>query len=187
MISIDPALLRLKEQLGVSTDKEVAAVLGLGEKAFNARKKRGAFPEDKLLALTTKRPELGLDVAYILTGERAVVHALMGAVRAAAQIAERLGGTREERQARADVLMRDAVQAGRSSLSDEEQVLLGCWRAAEQSARDDALRALLRGKAAPEPAAPPEQPAPVTTKIKKQKNYNAPFGQAAGKIINKGS
>lgn len=64
------ALGRLKEQIGLSKDKEVAEALGLGEKAFNARKARASFPEREVLALATSRPELALDVTYILTGER---------------------------------------------------------------------------------------------------------------------
>lgn len=66
----EQALLRLKEQLQLQADKEVASVLGLSPTAFNDRKKRDAFPEDKLLALSAKRPDLKLDVTYILTGER---------------------------------------------------------------------------------------------------------------------
>lgn len=64
------ALVRLKQHLGVSTDREVAGLLGLTEKAFNARKARNAFPEDKLFALATRQPELGLDPAYVLTGKQ---------------------------------------------------------------------------------------------------------------------
>lgn len=66
----EQALLRLKEQLQLQADKEVASVIGLSPTAFNDRKKRDAFPEDKLLALSVKRPDLKLDVTYILTGER---------------------------------------------------------------------------------------------------------------------
>lgn len=62
------ALARLKSQLGVTTDREVASALGLGEKAFNARKARGSFPEDKLFALASRRPELKLDPGYVMTG-----------------------------------------------------------------------------------------------------------------------
>lgn len=61
-------LLRLKEQLGIQSDKEVAEFLGLSDKAFNARKRRGKFPEDKLWLLNSLRPELKLDVGYILEG-----------------------------------------------------------------------------------------------------------------------
>lgn len=71
MISFfDGALLRLKEQLQLSTDKEVATELGLSATAFNDRKRRDAFPEEKVLALSARRPDLKLDVTYILTGER---------------------------------------------------------------------------------------------------------------------
>ena len=70
MVFFEPVLLRLKEQLGASTDKEVASLLGLSPTAFNDRKKRDAFPEDKLLALHARRPDLNLDIAYILTGDR---------------------------------------------------------------------------------------------------------------------
>lgn len=66
--SFEQALLRLKEQLQVQADKDVALTLGLSATAFNDRKKRGAFPEDKLLALSARRPELGLDVGYVLGG-----------------------------------------------------------------------------------------------------------------------
>lgn len=64
----EQVLLRLKEQLHLQADKEVAAALGMSPTAFNDRKKRDAFPQDKLLALSVKRPELQLDVTYILTG-----------------------------------------------------------------------------------------------------------------------
>lgn len=66
MTDFEKVLLRLKEQLGVATDKEAAAMLGLADKAFNARKRRGAFPEDKLWALSSSRPDV--DISYILTG-----------------------------------------------------------------------------------------------------------------------
>lgn len=68
MNDFEQVLLRLKERLGVASDKAVAELLGMGEKALNARKRRGVFPADKLKALATDRPELQLDVKYILTG-----------------------------------------------------------------------------------------------------------------------
>lgn len=70
MENFQGVLLRLKEQLGVETDKEVAELLGMTVKAFTARKSRGSFPEDKLLALVARRPELLLDADYILMGRR---------------------------------------------------------------------------------------------------------------------
>lgn len=62
-------LLRLKEHTGLPSDKDIAELLGMEAKAFHARKARGVFPEEKLLALTARRPDLNLDVAYVLTGQ----------------------------------------------------------------------------------------------------------------------
>ena len=70
MREFEKILLRLKETLGVQTDKEVAGLLNLSVKAFTSRKLRNSFPEDKLLALKSKRPDLGIDDVYILTGHR---------------------------------------------------------------------------------------------------------------------
>lgn len=68
MPEFEQALLRLKEQLGISTDKAVGELLGLQEKAFNARKRRKSFPEKELRALAQRRPDLGVDVDYVLSG-----------------------------------------------------------------------------------------------------------------------
>lgn len=64
----DAALLRLKQQLKVIEDKEVAAYLGLSASALNMRKKRGNFPTREVFALAAQRPELGLDIDWIVTG-----------------------------------------------------------------------------------------------------------------------
>lgn len=71
MIDVDffyERLGRLKAALRLGKDKEVAEALGIGEKAFNARKTRGSFPEKELRALAQQRPELGIDVEFVLTG-----------------------------------------------------------------------------------------------------------------------
>ncbi|MDR3322910.1 MAG: hypothetical protein LBS89_01745 [Zoogloeaceae bacterium] len=68
MTDFKEILLRLKQQLGVEDDKDVAEALGLKANAFNARKKRESFPETELYALAAKRPDLHLDVEYVLTG-----------------------------------------------------------------------------------------------------------------------
>ncbi len=57
-------------------------MLGIGEKAFNARKKRGSFPEKELRALAQQRPELGIDVEYVLTGAYAPQAASLAQMRA---------------------------------------------------------------------------------------------------------
>lgn len=70
MKNFDQVLLRLKQAVQQTSDQEVAKLLGLSKAAFAERKKRDAFPEDKLLALSVRQPELNLDVTYVLTGER---------------------------------------------------------------------------------------------------------------------
>ena len=64
---------RLKQQLGVQSDKDVAQALGLSPTAFNQRKARKAFPEKELLALIAKRPDLGLDFDYVTLGTHSQV------------------------------------------------------------------------------------------------------------------
>lgn len=61
-------LLRLKECLGVTKDTEVAAALGLSKAGLWNRKQAGSFPEERVVLLKKKRPEL--DVMYVLTGEK---------------------------------------------------------------------------------------------------------------------
>lgn len=68
MSDFEKGLLRLKEQLGVATDKEAADFLGLSDKALNARKRRDSFPTKEVFALAAQRPELGLDPDWIVTG-----------------------------------------------------------------------------------------------------------------------
>lgn len=59
---------RLKPLLRVSKDQEVAAALGLSKTAFSERKKRDSFPDRELRALAKERPDLNIDVDYVLTG-----------------------------------------------------------------------------------------------------------------------
>lgn len=70
MNSFADKLLRLKNELKIQDDKDIAEILGLGVKAFSARKVRDSFPEKELFALKAKRPELNLDIDYILLGTR---------------------------------------------------------------------------------------------------------------------
>lgn len=64
----DEATLRLKQQLKVTEDKQVAAVLGLSEGAWKMRKKRSSFPMQEIFDLAAEHPELGLDPDWIKTG-----------------------------------------------------------------------------------------------------------------------
>lgn len=59
---------RLKTVLSVTMDKELAELLGISKYSFAERKKRNSFPEKELKALANDRPDLNLDVDYILTG-----------------------------------------------------------------------------------------------------------------------
>lgn len=61
----EAALLRLKGALQVTTDKEVAERLGMSPNALNERKRRDAFPEDRVRALASK---LHFDADYVITG-----------------------------------------------------------------------------------------------------------------------
>lgn len=64
----ESCLLRLKQTAKVTTDQEVAQMLGITKAALSDRKRRDSFPEDKLRALAHQRPEMGIDVDYVLTG-----------------------------------------------------------------------------------------------------------------------
>lgn len=59
---------RLKTVLSITMDKELAELLGISKYSFAERKKRNSFPVKELEALAGKRPDLNLDVEYILTG-----------------------------------------------------------------------------------------------------------------------
>lgn len=82
---------RLRAVLAVREDQDVAAALGMTKAALSARKKRGSFPEKELYALAAKRPELGIDVDYVLTGITADSRGLLEASRARAQRAADAG------------------------------------------------------------------------------------------------
>ncbi len=64
----DAQVLRLKQTLKVVADQDVAAAIGMTKAAFSERKKRGSFPTKEVFALAAQRPELGLDVDWIVTG-----------------------------------------------------------------------------------------------------------------------
>ena len=68
----EQASLRLKQRLGVTQDKEAAKLLGLSPRAWAGRKQADSFPQTELYALAAKRPDLDIDVDYVLTGQQAV-------------------------------------------------------------------------------------------------------------------
>lgn len=61
---------RLKTELSLTMDKDVAKFLGLTKSAFAERKRRGVFPEESLRLADLANPHLKLDVNYILTGKK---------------------------------------------------------------------------------------------------------------------
>ncbi|MGB4227734.1 MAG: helix-turn-helix transcriptional regulator [Candidatus Dechloromonas phosphoritropha] len=83
---------RLKFALRVSKDGEVAAALGLSKTAFAERKRRQSFPDKELRSLADTRPDLKLDVDYVLTGMSKASFTL-----AVAGIGERIKQLRGER------------------------------------------------------------------------------------------
>jgi hypothetical protein len=145
MRDFDQQLLRLKAAVGLTSDQAVAAVLGMTKAAFSDRKKRGAFPEDRLRALAQRRPELLLDVEYVLTGrqlheETAVRNAV---IMAAAQ--RQLG-------------LADPGSNGPTSahLTVAEQELLRLYRSASLTQQIEAVAAL--GGNIKKPRAKPKAP-----------------------------
>lgn len=65
---------RLRTALDVREDQEVATVLGMTKAALSARKSRNSFPEKELRALVQQRPDLDIDVEYVLTGATLSAH-----------------------------------------------------------------------------------------------------------------
>jgi transcriptional regulator with XRE-family HTH domain len=59
---------RIKAQAGFSKDKEIAELLGMSTTAFSERKKRDSVPIKEVFELARKRPELGIDPDWIVTG-----------------------------------------------------------------------------------------------------------------------
>ena len=69
MRDFDSQLLRFKQSVHVTADQDAAHLLELSKAAFSDRKKRDSFPSDKLYALAARRPDLKIDVDYVLTGK----------------------------------------------------------------------------------------------------------------------
>lgn len=61
---------RLKTELSLTMDKDIAEFLGMTKTAFAERKRRGVFPKEALKLADMQHPEYRLDLDYILTGER---------------------------------------------------------------------------------------------------------------------
>ncbi len=57
---------RLKTELSISMDKDIAELLGISKFSFAERKKRDSFPVHQLTEFVLSHPELNLDLDYIL-------------------------------------------------------------------------------------------------------------------------
>jgi hypothetical protein len=68
MDSFADKTLRLKQQLGVLEDRDVAHALGRTGASFSERRRRERFPDAEVALLAHLRPDLNLDVGYVLTG-----------------------------------------------------------------------------------------------------------------------
>jgi len=136
------ALARLKHQLRVSKDQEVASLLGMGKTAFSERKKRGSFPEREVVALSASRPDLGIDVAYVLTGVPSSAHAAMGNLKSASDMAQRLGGTQHQQAQAAEVLFN---QMQPQALAADEQMLVDAYRELDPAAKRQLMAFALGG------------------------------------------
>src|SRR5690625_7281690 len=113
MREFDIQLLRLKKVLGVTEDQQVAQFLGMTKHAFSDRKRRGAFPMDKVLALKATRPDLAIDDVYIRTVQDA---------QADADDSERRAQTYTEVQEYGELMMERFKREIRSIVSDEEVI-----------------------------------------------------------------
>lgn len=130
----DEALLRLKAELRVLSDKDVAKHLGMKPTAFNVRKSRASFPREKVVAMGA---EGKIDAAFVLTGVRSDVHAQLAKVRVASEMAARLPGSPEEKSAMAGLLFSSMAPA------PDEQMLLDAYRAMDAAGKKALLSAAL--------------------------------------------
>lgn len=126
MENFEKVLLRCKEQLSVSTDKEVAELLGLSVKAFTARKSRDSFPTDKLLAFSARHPEMKVDTDYILKGWSARKN-VEQMTEIAAGIQRNINDTNQELEALGTVMVKD-VAGAYGGLTTDEALLLRLFR-----------------------------------------------------------
>jgi hypothetical protein len=129
------AMARLKFELHVSKDGEVAAVLGLSKTAFAERKRRGSFPEKELYALAEKRPELHLDIDYVLTGIPSSSHARLAVNQAAMERALEHGadpGTAWKESDKLERLVQRAKESDAVSFSE----IVKIWPHLTKESRD---------------------------------------------------
>ena len=136
---------RLKHCLRVSKDQEVAAALGLSKTAFSERKKRNSFPEKELRALAQQRPELGIDVEYVLTGGTLSAHerqALEGA-RAFTLALQLPEADKARLLGRADAALLEQAQHNAQEVGTQRQADCALVQQLLKGCSDDSLALLL--------------------------------------------
>jgi len=125
---------RLREELERCGVSHLARVLGVARNTLYNWAEKGNVPVDRLAALG----DAGVDIAYVLTGERAALHAVLSKVSVAAMIANRLGKTDTEKSSIQEAVY-FSLQA--PQLTQEEQQLLDHYRAASPAVRPAILAA----------------------------------------------
>ncbi len=141
----EEATLRLKQQLQKTQDKEIAATLGLSPRAWAGRKQSGSFPEKELRALAQQRPELGIDVEYVLTGGTLSAHerqALEGA-RAFTLALQLPGADKARLLGRADAALLEQAQHNAQEVGTQRQADCALVQQLLKGCSDDSLALLL--------------------------------------------
>lgn len=137
-------LQRLKEALRVSKDKELAEALGMGEKAFNARKARNSFPVKELFAAASKHPDLKIDVPYVLTGIPSGAHSRLSDLQAGLDMTMAAGANTFAEMKAGGQLLAQQMGHARPTLAPDELALLSDYRALDARAKAG-VRALMAG------------------------------------------
>lgn len=141
----EEATLRLKQQLRATQDKEIAAALGLSAQSWAGRKKRSSFPEKELRALAQQRPELGIDVEYVLTGGTLSAHerqALEGA-RAFTLALQLPEADKARLLGRADAALLEQAQHNAQEVGTQRQADCALVQQLLKGCSDDSLALLL--------------------------------------------
>lgn len=110
--------------LGLVEDQDVAQALGMSKAAFSDRKRRSAFPSEKLRASAAMHPEWQLDVDYILAGHSGRTDELnfrLNVVADAARRAFQIDGLTEQQRAQVQQAIFDAVMASHAKAPPHAQ------------------------------------------------------------------
>lgn len=140
----EEATLRLKQQLQTSEDKQVAEALGMTGNAWTKRKTRDAFPENELYALAAKRPDLKIDVAYVLTGIPSEAHSRLSDLQAGLDMTMAAGANTFAEMKAGGQLLAQQMGHARPTLAPDELALLSDYRALDARAKAG-VRALMAG------------------------------------------